>query len=818
MQSPLKCLVAAFLLLLALQPAWVSAQAEPGNVQFDLPAGELAEALNLYSRQASVTLSFEPYLVEGKTSTAISGSYRPGDALILLLQGSGLMAVPVGEGTWALRSSSQGNPAAINLAPLQVRGIGIREQSYQTAGSVSVITREEMDRLPPRNTSDLFVGIPGVTAVASRQNPGVSINIRGLQDFGRVNVMIDGARQNYQQTGHGSNGHVYVDPELLSNVTVTKGPSSTAGGAAMIGGTVNFGTLEADDVIRSGQDQGVRLNLTTGTNAYDFAGSLAAATRLGRHFSLLGVISYKNVGEFKPGKKGTLFQSDETVLFSSQNQTSGLLKASADLDDHQLKFSYMSYEAEFSTGSRPFIDQDVVTTDLFSLGWKWQPEGSLINLDTRIYHTATSNDQFRPDRGNAGLGGYSAFDIYYETTTLGGSLENSSFFSWGKTDGVFTLGGEFFIDETSPNAKGTTGGSPLWFAGATPEGRRDVFSGFAQIELERGIYEAILGVRQDYYRLQGNGMIHSGVVVNPTVPGLPPSASTIYTLFDIDRAEQQLAPKLTLAVNPTHWLKLYTSYGKGFRPPAITETMLHGAHVGGMFPYYPNPTLREERSSSFEVGANFNLDGLVFQDDRLMARLAWFHNRVEHFMIMAQAMGPADSNAQAWAFVNLDNPVGVDGIEFQADYETTHFFANASFTHLSFDWGDVSYDAFPLGSQIGYPKPQPPAGTFNALWQYSIPPENKASLSLGLRFFGERLSFGTRSRYTAGGKDSGLASGSAWPSYTLHDAWAAWKVTPRLTLRTSIDNLFDKAYVEAMGAGLVVGPGRTALFTLNLVL
>lgn len=166
----------------------------------------------------------------------------------------------------------------MQLDPVRVQGKhDPKDEAYRAAGSVSVITREEMERLPPRNTADLFVSMPGVTANANRQNPGVAINIRGLQDFGRVNVMIDGARQNYQQTGHGSNGHVYVDPELLSQVTVSKGPSSTVGGAAMIGGTVNFSTLNPSDIIGDDKQAGARLNATTGTNAYDFSGSLAAA-------------------------------------------------------------------------------------------------------------------------------------------------------------------------------------------------------------------------------------------------------------------------------------------------------------------------------------------------------------------------------------------------------------------------------------------------------------------------------------------------------------------------------------------------------------
>ena len=100
-----------------------------------------------------------------------------------------------------------------------------------------------------------------------RQNPGMTVNIRGLQEQGRVNVMIDGARQNFQQAGHDAVSFVYVDPELIGGVVVEKGPTSTVGGAGVIGGVVSMRTLEADDILLPGKNYGIRSRATTGTNA-----------------------------------------------------------------------------------------------------------------------------------------------------------------------------------------------------------------------------------------------------------------------------------------------------------------------------------------------------------------------------------------------------------------------------------------------------------------------------------------------------------------------------------------------------------------------
>ena len=87
--------------------------------------------------------------------------------------------------------------------------------------------------------------MPGVTTQENQNDPGQAINIRGLQDFGRVNVLVDGARQNFQSTGHGANGVFYLDPELIGGVDITRGPVSTIYGSGAIGGVVAFRTRSA---------------------------------------------------------------------------------------------------------------------------------------------------------------------------------------------------------------------------------------------------------------------------------------------------------------------------------------------------------------------------------------------------------------------------------------------------------------------------------------------------------------------------------------------------------------------------------------------
>lgn len=234
---------------------------------YRIAAGPLDEALTRFARQAGITLSFTPELVAGLRSRGLEGRHSVESGLAGLLDGTGRGTRALTPQHYVLQPAAPLPPPAARagvadapgplepvasaaLPQLTVRAQRDRRQdAYDTPAAVATVTREDIDKLPPRNTSDVLGEVAGAYTSQGRQSPGVSVNLRGMQDFGRVNVMIDGTRQNFQRSGHGSNGAVYLDPELLGGVDIAKGPSSTVGGAGMIAGSVNFRTLEADDLI-----------------------------------------------------------------------------------------------------------------------------------------------------------------------------------------------------------------------------------------------------------------------------------------------------------------------------------------------------------------------------------------------------------------------------------------------------------------------------------------------------------------------------------------------------------------------------------------
>ncbi len=70
---------------------------------------------------------------------------------------------------------------------------------------------------------------------------------------------IDGSQQSTSSyRGYaGVDNRTYVDPDLISGITVTKGPDGAVGGA--IGGTIAMETLGVADILREGENWGVRV-------------------------------------------------------------------------------------------------------------------------------------------------------------------------------------------------------------------------------------------------------------------------------------------------------------------------------------------------------------------------------------------------------------------------------------------------------------------------------------------------------------------------------------------------------------------------------
>lgn len=246
-------------LMLVLLPITGQAQDKSKAIAFKIPAGALADALNLYSRQAGITLSYEERLVRGMSAIAISGDFHPQKVLLTLLKGTQLHAIEVGTGSWLIQPSQHD---LMILDTIQVQGQdSLKDQAYKESASVSIITQDHIERFRGTSVGDIFQGTPGVLVSENRNSGGLDINIRGMQGQGRVPVMIDGSRQEttVYRGYSGVSSRSYIDPDLIGSLRIDKGPVMTAEGTGATGGAVSATTLTAEDIVKPGKLFGLRL-------------------------------------------------------------------------------------------------------------------------------------------------------------------------------------------------------------------------------------------------------------------------------------------------------------------------------------------------------------------------------------------------------------------------------------------------------------------------------------------------------------------------------------------------------------------------------
>lgn len=825
--------------------------AEAQVARFDIPAQPLPRALAVFGQQAGLQVSVDAAAARGLDAPAISGALTAGQALGRLLARSGLAWRPGGARTVIVYDPAApgtvdvGGGDATRLAPIVISSLsgygyqGTPDWVYSDPASVSVVSREMIEQAPVRNTRDLLDTVAGVYVNRSEgQNPGIAVNIRGLQDQNRVVTMIDGARQNFQRSGHGASQRTYVDTAFVREVDVEKAATSGVGGAGALGGTVNFRTLEADDLIEAGRTWGVEASVGTGTNAFEFDGSVTAAARVSDRFSVIAGVSHKKVGSYDIGKNGTVklmddfTYVDETVIFTGQDVVTTFLKGEADLSD-TLKFtlSWMRNRTESSQGSYSAgngFDEDTeeITNNTIVANLAWNPESALVDLKASLWYNHLANDETRGYVLDPSV----LFPVDYKMATVGGSLENTSRFDIAFGALSVNYGVEMFHDDGSTRADadylasaypivGDSGADlSVGFSGANPNGRRTMVSGFANVTLEHDDWLTLSGgLRYDHSKLWGSTTIY-GNAVRTQVPCDPGDTSftcrrygytwaNVYPGADVsvDRSDGALLPNAMVAVKPLDWLQAFARFSQSYRAPSVMEALIAGGHPPPALPVdnAPNPDLKPERGNTYEVGVNISRDGMFSQEDGFRMKAVAFYREIQDYISMG-TVRRAEFNKEYSSYVNIDGTTRMSGVEIEAGYDAGLYYLGGAFTWLNTDFGNTyTYE--------GVSRPVEPSVIF-------VPPEFKVTLDAGVRLLEKRLTLGARMNHVGGTNPAigSLASGYVTSDYTLFDLYGSLKFNDNAKLRFGVNNLTDVAYVPALGADSLPAPGRTISASFNV--
>lgn len=534
-----------------------------------------------------------------------------------------LSVLPAG---WADAQEAALTGGVLELDAITVTATRSPEPAYGALSPSSVWTHGELQALQPDGVAEILDLVPSVNTQTTPNDPGAAVSIRGLQDFGRVNVMVDGARQNFQKSGHGANGTFYFDTEMLKAVDVTRGPSATIYGSGAIGGVVSFTTLDADDVLDADETAAVRLKMTGETNAPSIMTHGEAALRLSDSLDVVGAATWRDAGDYEAG-------GDETIN-SAQDLISGLGKARfRPTDAHDLTLSALHYDSSFDNA---LVDtaRSTAVSDTYTLGYRYTPDSAWADLTAKTYYTTTRlTQEDKQDTAET-----------FEIGTVGLDLFNTSRFEAGRIAHAVTYGVDVFLDQVETNDP--TGSSD----DLTPSGERVVYGAYVQDSAEITDWMEVIGaLRYDGYRLSGSGIVTEG---------------------------SRLSPKLTVGITPFDPVTLYATYAEGYRAPSITESLIDGFHPPPVSTgrFIPNPELKPEVAHSLEGGINLRKDGLFRADDQLRAKAGVFRNRVDNYIEQVFEIFPLPGGYQ---YQNVAEAT-LEGVELEATYDAGFAFVTLS--------------------------------------------------------------------------------------------------------------------------------------------
>ena len=144
-----------------------------------------------------------------------------------------------------------------------------KDSIYSKNNVTEYKSKKEIETYHSQSVSDLLSGITGVYSGDARNGGAIDPIIRSSWGQGRIPVLVDDTEQaiTIWRGYSGVSNRNYLDPFLVSEVNVEKGPNldrSLRSGAA---GTIRMSTLNPDEIIKPGKKWGIELKTETANNS-----------------------------------------------------------------------------------------------------------------------------------------------------------------------------------------------------------------------------------------------------------------------------------------------------------------------------------------------------------------------------------------------------------------------------------------------------------------------------------------------------------------------------------------------------------------------
>lgn len=668
------------------------------------------------------------------------------------------------------------------------------------AGTVSVITAEDLEREVAQDLDDLVRFQPGVSISTANRGGHEGFSIRGIGG-NRVLTVLDGIRSNdIYHAGPSSYGRDSIDTDNIKTVELIRGPASALYGADAIGGAVILTSREPRDYLEGDR---VAFNLRASAADADaqYRGGFTAASQFG-DVGLLAQYTNRQFAEQQVNGPGSLNpqdgRSDSLLLQLHWDVAAG----------QQLGFSMDNFVEEIATQLDSEIGRSVSDsrglddTERLRVGVRYEWQAGLkmfddLELDlnrqdtdatqyteqTRTSYSFLNPRDPRTYRGTRARR-ESTFDFDQQTSALSlnlrktvpaGALTHSLAYgaSLEETD---TQRPRNRCDEDLASGQTTCRISaypfapPEVFPNKTIPDTSTVRSGiYLQDEMvfgESGL-TLIPGARYDRYRMEA--------IPDPSLDGTGQVSGYGYPVESIDEGAVSLSLGVLYDINAI-W-SMFGQYAEGYRPPNFAEANQSFVNLGYRYATVPNPELLAENSKGLEFGLRASFPNAFLS-------VAAYRNRYTDFIESAFAgmRGPIS------LFQNRNiGEVRIRGAEFNA-----RIFLNEQWqvrTALAYARGDNLSASTPLDSV------------------------DPLTLVAGLRFDAPSGRWGGELLLTAVGKKDRVSTPERVTAdgYSVVDVVGRYDFSEAVRLRFGVFNVFDERYARWINISSLNAESTTAI-------
>ena len=429
------------------------------------------------------------------------------------------------------------------LDPVVITATGTENKLSDSLASISVITRDQIERAQATDVAELLRFTAGVELGRSGGiGQQTSVFIRGANSAHTL-VLIDGERINRLTAGGATFEN--ISPEMIERIEIVKGPRATLYGSDAIGGVINIITRHAQ---KSGGDfyaRGGTHETIDGSLHGAYVGDASHLSARAQHQETSGIPAVAGLTQSNSFRQNS---------FNLEGATqAGPVQLAARAWYSQARAQYFAFNpATFLTdlpASHDLHNLSVAADASMKLAEHWQSTLTLAHAQDRI-DERQSADYLHNDRPS----------LAWHNVFAPGDIQRISF------------GAEAAVERVDA----ISSGAPIYE-------RRQVYSAFAQDELDAGAHHALAAISGQHNQAYGNRFNWN--------------AEYGYDLFAATR--------------------VFATAGTAFHAPTAFDRY---AGFGG------SPNLRPETSTSYEVGARQKLG------DAQSVELRLFRNDIKNLI------------------------------------------------------------------------------------------------------------------------------------------------------------------------------------------